>query len=76
MIGEIASVLPAGIAAKAPGTSGRGGPVSLGERWRRLKHELLWPRILVRHALPQDVTPLIVPERPAKRLGRRAFSRD
>jgi len=40
----------------------------------RLEHELLWPRILVRNAPPQDAIQPNAPERPIKKSDRRAFS--
>ncbi len=45
---------------------------TLREYLRRIEHELLWPRILVRNASPPrgEIQPN-APDRPAKRSGRR-----
>lgn len=63
---------------EGPSTFGRRDvPVreTLRDLFYRLEHELLWPRILVRHAPPQDGIQPNAPERLAKKSGRRSFSR-
>jgi len=78
MIGldDLAFLLPLGVVAGNTAHPGRTPEQeSLRDIFRRIEHELLWPRILVRYAPPQDDDRPNAPDRFARNAGRRPFFR-